>query len=72
MCVLPCNGKCKVTTIKAEQDTDIQIKEEEIPEPISFPDIKAEPDDVSYVSVCHQYRNVARLFSVMCYLGQPA
>ena len=28
------------------------IKQEEIPEDISFPDIKTEPDEVSYVCVC--------------------
>jgi hypothetical protein len=52
MSVLPCNDECEVICIKAEQHTDIEIKEEEIPEPISFPEIKDEPDDVSYMSVC--------------------
>jgi hypothetical protein len=33
--------------IKTEED--IGIKQEEIPEDITFPDIKAEPDAVSYV-----------------------
>ena len=31
---------------------DIGIKDEEIPEDITFPDIKSEPDEVSYVCVC--------------------
>jgi hypothetical protein len=66
MCVLPCNDECEVITIKAEQDTDIQIKVEEVPEPISFPEIKDEPHEVSYVSVYHQYIKMARLFSSLC------
>jgi len=28
------------------------IKQEEIPEDVTFPDIKSEPDEVSYVCVC--------------------
>jgi hypothetical protein len=28
------------------------IKQEQIPEDITFPDIKSEPDEVSYVCVC--------------------
>jgi hypothetical protein len=35
--------------IAIKEETDIGIKEEEIPEDITFPDIKDEPDDVSYV-----------------------
>ena len=34
------------------KEADIGIKQEEIPEAITFPDIKVEPDEVSYVSVC--------------------
>jgi len=34
------------------EEADIGIKQEEIPEDIKFPDIKAEPDEVSYVCVC--------------------
>jgi len=34
------------------KEADIGIKHEEIPKNITFPDIKAEPDDVSYVCVC--------------------
>jgi len=33
------------------KEADIGIKQEEIPENITFPDIKAEPDEVSYVCV---------------------
>jgi hypothetical protein len=31
---------------------DIGIKQEDIPQDITFPDIKAEPDEVSYVCAC--------------------
>ena len=30
----------------------IAIKREEIPQDITFPEIKAEPDEVSYVCIC--------------------
>jgi hypothetical protein len=40
-----------VIGIKVEEDTDVTIKVEEIPEPISFPPIKAEPEEVSSLSV---------------------
>jgi hypothetical protein len=70
-CVSPCNDACEVISIQAEQVTDTEVKVEEIPEPISFPEIKAEPNEVSYVSVCHQYTKMARLFICLCYLGLP-
>jgi hypothetical protein len=38
------------TAIKEE--ADIGIKQEESPEAITFPDIKTEPDEVSYVCEC--------------------
>jgi len=44
---------------------------EAIPETISFPGIKAEPYEVSYVSVYHLYTIMARLFRSLCYLGLP-
>jgi hypothetical protein len=50
-----------VIRIKVEEDSDVTIKVEEVPEPISFPPIKVEPEEVSYLSVCplldtdHQY-----------------
>ena len=50
-----------MVSIQAELDTDTEIKVVEIPEPISFSEIKAEADEVSYVSVCHQYTKMARL-----------
>jgi len=57
-------GTYDVGNIKVEEDvdtieecsiareTDTGIKQEEIPEAITFPDIKAEPDEVSCVCVC--------------------
>jgi hypothetical protein len=51
MCVSPCSDACEVIKVKTEQGTDTEIKVEEMPEPISFPEIKAEPDEVSNVSV---------------------
>jgi hypothetical protein len=51
--------------------SDKQMKVEEILEPISFPEMKAEPDEVSYMSLCRQYAVMARLFSGLCYLGLP-
>jgi hypothetical protein len=48
--------------VKVEEDSDFTIiKVEEIPEAISFPAIKAESDEVSYLpfcpllDTCHQY-----------------
>jgi hypothetical protein len=35
--------------IAVNKEADIGIKQEEIPEDITFPDIKTEPDEVSYV-----------------------
>jgi hypothetical protein len=71
MSVSSCNDTCQVVSVKTEPGTNIEIKVEEIPEPISFPEIKAEPDEVSYVSWCHRYTKLARLFSGLCYLGLP-
>jgi hypothetical protein len=67
--VSPCNDECQVISVQAEQGTDMEVKVEEIPESLSFTEIKAEPDEVSYVSVCHQYTIMARLFSGLCCLG---
>ena len=38
--------------VAVNKEADIGIKQEEIPEDITFPDIKAEPDKVSYVCIC--------------------
>ena len=40
------------SVIAINKEEDIGIKQEEIPEDISFPDIKDEPDEVSYVCIC--------------------
>jgi hypothetical protein len=61
-----CDGTCGVGNTRIEEDVgvieesftainekpDIGIKQEEIPEDITFPDIKSEPDEVGYVCVC--------------------
>jgi len=60
------DGTCDVSNTEVEEDVvvieesviainkgaDIGIKQEEIPEDINFPCIKAEPDEVSYVCIC--------------------
>jgi len=60
------DGTYDVGNIKVEEDievieerftainkeSDIGIKQEEIPEDITFPDIKSEPDEVSYLCIC--------------------
>jgi hypothetical protein len=60
------DGTCDVSNTAVEQDIVVveelsmavnkelptSIKQEEIPEDIPFPDIKAEPHEVSYVCVC--------------------
>ena len=46
------NDALEVVSLKIEEDTDIDIKEEEIPDPIPSPAIKTEPDEVSHRSVC--------------------
>ena len=34
------------------EEVDRSIKQEEIPGDITFPDIKSEPDEVSYICIC--------------------
>jgi len=60
------DGECNFSNIEVEEDVDVKekgfiavneevdigIKQEEIPEDTNFPDIKSEPDEVSYVCVC--------------------
>jgi len=60
------DGTCDVSNTAVQQDLVVieersvavneeaptGIKEDEIPEDISFPDIKAEPNEVNYVCVC--------------------
>ena len=38
--------------ISTNEEVDISIKQEEILRDITFPDIKCEPDEVSYVCIC--------------------
>jgi hypothetical protein len=38
--------------ISVNKEEDVGIKQEEIPQDITFPDIKSEPDEVSYVCIC--------------------
>jgi len=38
--------------VSVNKEADIGIKQEEIPEDITFPDRKSEPVEVSYVCVC--------------------
>ena len=38
--------------IAINEEADIGIKKEQIPEDINFPVIKSEPDEVSYVCIC--------------------
>jgi len=38
--------------IAIKKEEDIGIKQEEIPEDITFPDIKSEPDEVRYLCIC--------------------
>jgi hypothetical protein len=70
MSVLPCNDECEVIGMQAEQHTDLDMKVEEVAEPISFPEIKAEPNEVSYVSLCHRYIKWLG-WLVVCYRGLP-
>jgi len=47
--------------IAVNEEVAVRIKQEEIPGDINFPDVKSEPDEVSYVCICllldtfHQY-----------------
>ena len=38
--------------IAIKKEANIGIKQEEIPEDITFPEMKSEPDEVSYVCIC--------------------
>jgi len=60
------DGVCNFSNTEVEEDVDVieevfisvneevdrGIKQEEIPGDITFPDIKSEPDEVSYVCIC--------------------
>ena len=47
-----CIDGCDVIIVKREVDSDIDCEGEEFPIAISFPKIKCEQDEVSYISVC--------------------
>jgi hypothetical protein len=47
-----CFDACDVINIKREEGTDIDYRGEKIPVPISFPTIKCEEDEVSFMCVC--------------------
>ena len=55
--------------IAVNKEEDIDIKQEEIPEDITFPDIKAEPDKVSYVCLyLLQFKCVQNFFFLLLLL----
>jgi hypothetical protein len=49
---LMCIDACDVISVKREEVSDIDSEGEEVPIAISFPTIKCEQDEVSYISVC--------------------
>jgi len=59
--VTPPYSAPEVIGMNVEEDIDVHIKVEEIPEAITYPSPKAEQDEVSYLSLCvllgtfHQY-----------------
>ena len=83
------DGACDFSNMEVEKDVDviqeafiavneeanIGIKQEEIPENITFPDIKSEPDDVSYVCVClllntfYQWPAMSDVFVMLVFLA---
>ena len=85
----PSDGTCDVSNTAVQRDVvvveegftaineevNIGMKEEEIPDNISFPDIQAELDEVSYVCVCvlldtfHQCPEISVVFVMPLYLS---
>ena len=81
------DGTCDVSNIEVEEDVVVvqegfiaisegaagHIKQEEIPGDINFPDIKSEPDKVSYVCICllldtfHQCPDMSVVFVMPIY-----
>jgi len=49
---ITCIDGYDVISVKREVDSDIDCQGEEFPIAISFPKIKCEQDEVSYISVC--------------------
>jgi hypothetical protein len=54
--------------IAANEETEIGIKQEEIPENINFPVIKSEPDEVSYLCVSVIRHNLPVSSIISCFL----
>jgi hypothetical protein len=60
----------EIPVVKFEEETAIDVKQEEIPEDITFPKIKAEEEEVSYMPVCpllyafHRYPIVCTTFVI--------
>ena len=65
----------EVGIIAINEEVDIGIKQEKIPEDIKFPDIKAEPDNVSFLCVClsldtfYQYPEMSVVFVMLLFLA---
>jgi hypothetical protein len=83
-CTFPTSsdGACNFSNIKVEEDVvvieegfiaineevGVPIQEEESPENINFPDIKSEPDKVSYVCRMSLIRHIFPVFSdISCF-----
>ena len=70
-CVTASDDACEEISVKAEEDSGVTMKVEEIPEPVSFSAIKAEPDEVSYLPVCqlldtcHLHPKMSNVFHVL-------
>jgi hypothetical protein len=72
---------CNFCNLEVEEDIDVKvegfiaineeavigIKQEEIPEEINFPDVKAEPDEVSYVYMSVIRHNLPLSRNVSCF-----
>jgi hypothetical protein len=78
------NGACNFNNIEVEENIDVKeehftvinkvsyigIKQEEFPEDTTFPDTKAEADEVSYVCVCllsDTFTSVQKCQLFLCY-----
>ena len=69
--VVPCTCSERCITSSDYTHEVIRIKVEEMPEPISFPKIKAEPEEVSYLSVCLLLTHVTSI-NVSCLSLSPS
>jgi len=54
--------------VSINDEVDIGIKQEEIPGVITFPDIKSEPDEVSYVCICLLLDTFYRCMGIVVFL----